>query len=265
MNKSAPLQTFSLQPFHIKRPVKISWNFPSLENHEPSDFMQSKSLKSLYINADDILQKNGLHVEKIPATQEEFLTWLAFYREKTLEYGYDAMANEQTLDEKHQEHKEVEILKILKGDELVSSAIIVKAPTDKGTRASMAFSASQRFPLSSKSNSSIGYLLNIFFFKFMKEENLPIITGGAARNDFTVLHNLGYLEYKLRIGYIPVKREATDISDEAYIDENGESIFFGEKNGVFSLFYLLPNGQEPKQNLHTLHLPETIVLEMIHY
>lgn len=224
-----------LSTFNVTRSEKIRWRLSWKPGEDLLSVIPSKSVRAFFAHTDEVLDRNGLTVEYGPLSASNYLVWLEFYKQKIEAHHYHQIATEEWWQQKLDEGKIVEQLSIFKEGRMVSSGIIVRVDTQLAT---LAFSASERINLSGRSNSSLGALLNFLYFLEMEKRGVQTISGGRSRNAFGVENTLGYLEYKLRNGYVPSHDEASGVLDQVAVNDDGYVLFYGWRDSVFTQFSL---------------------------
>lgn len=231
------MSDFDLTKYHISKTEKVSWRIPN-DNRSPYalDHIKSSSQRKFLQNIDHILESNSITWHAAPIDRIQFLEWMEYYEAKMSEHDYRHIADANWFDTRISEGKVIEGMFFYKDGKLICSGIFVVEGTQKAT---FAFKASDRIDLSSKSNSSIGSVIDYFFLKEMLARNITIISAGKSRNAFGVHNTFGYLEYKLRFGYYPL---IDDVDQETTVplSEEGSVAFFAKQNNALKLFYVHP-------------------------
>jgi hypothetical protein len=213
---------FDLTPYNITRPEKIIWRF-QLQNQDVLQSIVSKSLRSFLSHTDTVLAEQQIKYEYRPVDRNEFQVWLEFYEKQMVANDYDTLANLDWFDKKIAANKQVEGLFFYRDGQLIGSAIISR---DGQTKATMAFKASQRVDISNHKNASFGALIDYLFLVEMVKQKVGIISGGRSRNAFGVINKVGYIEYKLRLGYQPIFDPTVVQHSDIPLSEDGSAIFF---------------------------------------
>jgi hypothetical protein len=253
------MPNLDLRPFHIQHPEKLQWIFPhtqvpentSVEEHVISK-ITSSSLRSLFRKTDELLAEQHIAKDFHELTEAEYLQWLTYYQQKMTELGYEVVAQPQWFSQKYTGGKVVEGLFFTQihseKKNTVGSGVIVIEPQQKAT---LAFKASERLNLSSRSNSSLGSFIDYCFLVEMVRRQIPIISGGSSPNHFVVGENLGYIDYKLRF-YIPQQAAESQLSTTLEIPKPGDTVFcFGQDSDQdLNLYIFHPEGQPPTIDLN---------------
>jgi hypothetical protein len=230
-----------LTPFGIERPEKISWAIEATSK-DALELIQSKSVRSFLRQSHTLLEEAGIMLDFKELSLESFLQWLPFYEAKMSEHEYDILANSEWFHKRQAEGKKIYGLFFYKADQLVGSGIITVG-NDKGT---LSFKASERIDLSSKTNSSFGSIIDYLFMQKILDMGLTHISGGTSRNAFGVINTIGYLDYKLRLGYAPSPAKTAVLLSEVPLNDEGLVLFYGLKGSQLSL-YALTNAEHSGQ------------------
>lgn len=223
---------YSLIRHNITRPEKITWQFPA--GVAPLDQIKSKSLKKFLGRAEEHLHENHINWSLEPLTDEGFLHWLSYYRTKMFENGYRIIADEAWYNQKIASGYQVLGLLFYKDGQLVASGIIGLDPKTKAGH--LHFKASDRLELSNRDNSSIGAVVDYFFLKYAFDQKLVLVTGGKSRNAFGVFNTLGYLDFKLRFGFVPIADLTSPLLDEVPTLPEKPVVFYGLQDKQLKLF-----------------------------
>ncbi len=252
------MNSIDLQTYGIARPEKVIWRCPA-GLVDPLAGIKSKSLKQFLTSADSILETAQITWKYHTLTDQEFLDWLPYYKTKMAENDYEIIASPEWLQKKREQQLEIEGLFFYKNDQLVGSGIFTR---DKLEKATFAFKASDRIDLTNKQNSSLGSIIDFFFIREMVKQQVKIISAGRSRNAFGVINTLGYLDYKLRLGYEPQLDEKSVQLNEVPLNENGVVLFYGIKEGKTSLFALKPTDSTQQFEQSRFATPELPFIEL---
>jgi hypothetical protein len=229
--------TFDLQQFNISRPEKMRWRF-NLVNNEVLASIKSKSTRNFLKKIPEILEKNAIKYEFVSLELEQYLSWLSFYREKMQENKYEVLATEDWFTENQQKGHQLFGLFFYQDHKMVGGGIIKVSNQQLAT---LSFKASERMDLSSQTNSNFGSIIDYLFLQTMVEKGITTISGGQSRNAFGVINTLGYLDYKLRFGYLPQVPPKAELITTVPLNEEGWVLFYGLKNDQLSLFAITSN------------------------
>jgi hypothetical protein len=227
---------YSLAPLQLQRPTEVGWFFPEGVTDALTQIKSDSSRKFLR-RADEILAENNIRWEYKPLTEAEFLAWLPYYEAKMKENGFDIFANPEWYPKILGEGKTVEGFFFYKNEEMVGSCILSRIGND---RSNMNFKASEKLNVSSKTNSSIGVIIDYFYLREMVKQGVKVITSGQSRNAFGVINSVGYLEYKLRVGYQPQLPPDLSLTDEVPLNQEGYVLFFAQAGNELLLHAIVP-------------------------
>lgn len=192
------MSTVSFAPFWY--PQKISWIFPSEHFDAPLEAVRSKHARSFLHSVDAFLAEHNWRLEIGPCDYSEYELFLQLYRERISEKGFDVLATESWYAEKIAEGKTIEKVFLYSGEELLGGKILTVR--EDGIRS--AFKASKQPKLFAlKHNVSIGLILDYLAIRQYGAQHPKLLTAGTSRNLFGITNTIGYLIFKLRMGYIP--------------------------------------------------------------
>ncbi|MBI3305754.1 hypothetical protein HYZ82_01310 [Candidatus Nomurabacteria bacterium] len=179
------------------------------------------------------MAKNNIKYKYEDLTEEKFIEWLPYYKEKMEEHNYDVRAKEEWYQEQIKKGFIMKGIFFYQDKKLVGSGIF---GFHKGST-HFAYKASNRIILSAKKGSSLGSIIEFLFLKKSAESGICKIATNRSRNAFGFFNTLGYLDLKLRFGY--KIRPSTDVLlDEVPVNETGRVLFYGLQDGKFVLFSL---------------------------
>ncbi len=229
-------QVFNLQPLGIERSEKVRWRFP-YQGGDVVECIQSKKLRAFLREVDSVLASQQITVSMQELSAADFEQWLPYYHEKMSELGYDELATPEWYQDRVSKGNTVEGIFFHQRGTLIGSAIVLLG-TDKAT---LAFKASDRLDLTNKPNSSLGAVVDFWFLKKMTERGIAVISGGQSRNAFGVINSLGYLDYKMKLGYVPSVSEIADIVQDIPLNDQGVVLFFGRSAAqAFAMYAIKP-------------------------
>ena len=255
-------QLFDLSPYAIKRPEKVAWRLPvdpAIQN--PLDYIKSSGQRKFLESINTVLEANNITYQTKVLDAASFQDWLPYYEARMSENDFSIIASTEWYEQRTAEGKTVEGMFFYQEGALVCSGIFLTEGSEKAT---FAFKASNRIDLTSKSNSSIGAVVDFFFIREMLSRGFPILSAGRSRNAFGFFNTEGYLEYKLRFGYQPTLSDTTVFDTSVPLAENGCICFFGIKNDQLTLFSVRPENV-PLNVPGIKILPATITFEEIIY
>lgn len=234
--------TVNLEPYHLTRPEKIRWRFPSLTPDESvTPHILSKGLRKFLSNVDELLAAKQITWTLEELSAEQFGSWLEYYQQKMLENQYDVIASQEWFAKKTALGQKVLGLLMYQQGKLVGSGIFAVNGTEKAT---FAFKATDRLDLTNTANSSLGAVIDYLFLREMHQRGIQLLSAGQSRNAFGVVNTLGYLDYKLRFGYQPSFGSKTPLSSEVPLGEDGTVVFYAQSTLVtgprWALYALTP-------------------------
>lgn len=189
--------TINFTPFW--KPNKINWNYPINPNTKVIDNIKSKGAKAFLSNIDQHLTNNNLIIKTRPCSDSDFSEFIKQYTQLFTIKKFDILANKSWYKAKLKDGKEIHIFQILQRGKIVASKIF----TIKDHTYRSAFKISQpdfQFVVRHK-NASLGLILDYLWLEHVSLLKPKAITGGTSRNLFGVTNRLGYLIYKLRVGF----------------------------------------------------------------
>ena len=182
------------------RPEKILWSYPDPDPATIIDRVQSKSGRKFLRSLEDIKTQHELSVEIGPCSEEDFLKWQELYLEMVDRKNFDKLANLEWYRSKFLEKKRVYKLFVSKHEQLLGGKIITVSE-DQIVRS--AFKTSAPYSFGKGGHASLGLILDYYFLDHFIKRGYKTITGGSSRNLFGIVNSVGYLCYKLRLGYKP--------------------------------------------------------------
>ncbi len=183
------------------RPQKISWIYSVTSNKSVLENIQSKNARKFLRGIDDFLKDNHFEISAGICSRAEYEEFLQLYNERVDARGFESIANLGWYKAKEREGKTVEKLFIKQNGVLVGGKIITVI--DGQIRSS--FKASLQLPIFQKiHNSSLGLILDYLMLEHYIKRNPRLLTAGSSRNLFGVINTVGYLIFKLRMGYQPM-------------------------------------------------------------
>lgn len=251
------MQVLSLAPFSLIRPEKVVWSFPQGLDHLA--LIPSKSLRKILREADALCQAKGITWELKPLTKDEYLFWLSFYEQRMHEQGHEIFAREQWFDEKLSLGTHLSGLFFWQGQEFLGGGVI----SETSERLSLAYKATSPIRLTGEPNANLGSVLDFFYQRYARSTGKPF-TSGTSRNSFGALNALGYLNFKLRLGYSPQLPAEPQFTSEIPLGE-GPTAFFGMSSPDQPLApYLFLHSSLHEDDVRELQnrLPELKVLEL---
>src|SRR3989344_1822333 len=151
------IQKFSLTKYGILTPEKVRWIFPN--NHHILDQIRSKSLRQFLAKSEELMLANHIHWEIKPMDLTQFKEWLNFYERKMKEQNFEILADENWFQRKMANQDIVNGYFFYQNQILVGTAIVLITEE----RTSLAYKASEKIDLSSRSNTNLGSLIEYIF------------------------------------------------------------------------------------------------------
>lgn len=254
-------RVIDLTPFELQRPEKLLWLYPQGVT-EPLDHLNSSSLRKFLAKAEELLSDNHITWEVKTLDEAGFTQWLSYYQSKMDENEFSTIADIAWFQKRLAEGYQIQGLWFLKGEQLVASGILRVKDTEEVV---LAFKASDRLELGGKANSSIGAVVDYCFLQYAVDQGFGRISAGRSRNAFGVINSIGYLDFKLRFGYLPHPDPTSPLLVEAPVDEQGRAVFLASRAShpdSYAWYELSPTGEawaanripslrEPINLLHT--------------
>lgn len=239
---SALPTTIDLTPFQLLRPEKLVWTYPQGVT-EPLDHLRSSSLRKFLAKAETLLSDAHITWEIVPVTQAGFLEWLVYYQSKMEENEFSTIADLGWYEKRIKEGYLIFGLWFKKAGQLVASGILRVKNTEEIV---LAFKASDRLELGTMANSSIGAVVDFCFLQYAIEQGFERISAGRSRNAFGVINTLGYLDFKLRLGYVQSPDPASPLLNQVPVDEQGRALFLAATTSnpsAYAWYELSPTGE----------------------
>ena len=231
-----------LNPFQLQRPEKLVWSYPQGVT-EPLDQLKSSSLRKFLAKAEVSLSDAHITWTIEPVTEASFTEWLTYYQSKMEENEFSTIADLGWYQKRLSEGYQIFGLWFKKAGQLVASGILRIKDTEEIV---LAFKASDRLELGGKANSSIGAVVDFCFLQYAVEQGFERISAGRSRNAFGVINSLGYLDFKLRLGYQQNPDPASPLLNQVPIDEQGRALFLAATISdpmTFAWYEINPTGE----------------------
>lgn len=213
--------TFDLTPFQLLRPEKLVWTYPSGVT-EPLDQLRSSSQRKFLARAETLLSDAHITWSIEPVTEASFNQWLSYYHTKMTENEFTSIADLNWYHRRLSEGYQIFGLWFKKAGQLVASGIL----RVKGSQEIvLAFKASDRLELGTMANSSIGAVVDFCFLQYAIQQGFERISAGRSRNAFGAINSLGYLDFKLRLGYQQSPDLTSPLLSDVPVDEEGRVLF----------------------------------------
>lgn len=251
------MNTIDLTVHGIQRPEKIRWIFPN-QDQEILPFIKSKSLRNFLKNSENILIANSIQSEFLELSEGQFNEWLVYYEKMMTQNNYEVLANKESYQQHISNGGKAIGAFFTKDAVMVGSGIIYL----DSKKAVLAYKASDRITVSKDPNGSLGAIIDYLCIKKMKEQHIPIISAGRSRNAFGVINTLGYLDYKLRFGYLPTPAENSPFLRFVPVNEQGIVLFYGIKDEKMALYAIRPKDFTQKFEQSRFSTPELPFIEL---
>lgn len=236
-----------LTPFQLLRPEKVLWTYPATISN-PIDQFRSKSLRKFLARVEEYLAQANITSEVVALDEAGFREWLTYYTAKMKENGFSLMADMDWYHRRVAEGYQIQGLWFWQAGKLVASGILRVKGTEEIV---FAFKASDKLELAGGSNSSIGSVVDYYFQKLALGQGFQRISAGRSRNTFGVINSLGYLDFKLRLGYDPSPDPTSPLLTNVPVDEQGRALFLATPVAEphrFSWYELNPTEQPWTEN-----------------
>jgi hypothetical protein len=196
LQQNSPL---NLTDLSLSRPTKIEWIFANPTSEWQTE-IKSKSIRKLATDLDQILSSSTITIELLPLTAELYTDWLQYYSEKMIEQGHDVIAKFEWYTSRSQEERTLFLNRFYQAGKIVGATITSITKDNVHTQH---FKASERLDISNHKNSSLGTIIDLVFIKTAVENKAKIISSSTSRNSFGYFNTIGYLGFKLKLGYQP--------------------------------------------------------------
>ncbi len=183
------------------RPQKVSWIYPTASDKSVLENIRSKNARKFLRTIPEFLQLNNFEINSGACTFKEYTEFLELYNERTAARGFDPIARADWFSAKKREGKKVEKIFVRHNNQLIGGKII----TIIGGEVRSSYKASQQLPMFQKlHNASLGLILDYLMLEQYIKGKPTLLTAGTSRNLFGVFNTIGYLIFKLRMGYQPI-------------------------------------------------------------
>ena len=192
------MQNINFSP--LWRPPKISWIYPIDQNKTVLETIKSKHARKFLATASDFLTQNNFEVTSGICSLKNYTEFLQLYNERINARGFDQLATVEWFHAKQKEGKTVEKLFIKHNNTLVGGKIVTVINHEFRS----SYKASMQLPIFQKPrNASLGLILDYLMLNEYVKRKPTLLMAGTSRNLFGVINTLGYLIFKLRMGYLP--------------------------------------------------------------
>lgn len=180
------------------RPDKITWVYQNPDPNQVLDRIQTKSGRKFLRSLEQIKLQYNISFEIGPCTEHEYLQWLELYFEITEAKKFRKPAQPEWYAQKIAENKQIEKVFLYQNGFLLGGKII-SISKDNIVRSAFKITRPYEFGKEIK-NGSLGLMLDYVFLQHYSKQ-YKHITGGRSQNLFGIFNKIGYLNFKLRIGY----------------------------------------------------------------
>ncbi|PIR61272.1 MAG: hypothetical protein COU68_00405 [Candidatus Pacebacteria bacterium CG10_big_fil_rev_8_21_14_0_10_45_6] len=181
------------------RPEKVNWVYKNPDPAQILERIKTKSGRKFLRAIDEISQTNNLRIEQGPCSANEYSQWLELYLKITDKKKFNVLANPGWYEQKISEHKQIEKIFIYQNEYLLGGKIITIS--QEGMVRS-AFKISENYDFGKEvGNGSLGLMFDYLYLQHYTKLGYQKITGGHSRNLFGIINKVGYLNFKLRLGY----------------------------------------------------------------
>jgi hypothetical protein len=215
---------------------------------EALDIIKSKTTKKFLRNhLEDFLRDYQIDVTVKEINETDYLEWLTYYQEKMRENNFDIFAKPEWYTNKVADGYKIYGIFIRQNSQLLGTGIVSRSPDNTFT---INFKASEKTDFSNYRNASIGTVIEFYFIKLAYEHTASQISSGTSRNAFGVVNKLGYLNFKLRYGYMPITVTTEPQHQAVDILEGLPVCFYGYTDNPDQLrLYVFNHGQELPENI----------------
>lgn len=188
-----------LQFAPLWRPIKVNWRYPHTDRSKILETIKSKRARKFLRAHQEVLQQQQLTIATGNCSPHEYKVFQEFYATQFTQKQFDIFATDQWFQERLAEHKQVRYFFMLHDTKPVAAKIFTVK--DKIYRSSFKVSDPHFFDQHHYHNASLGLLIDFLWLDQIMQEQPRLITGGSSRNLFGYINHIGYLIFKLRIGY----------------------------------------------------------------
>ena len=249
-------KSINLQPYNIKRPTHVRWNFPYLEPHqEPWVMIRNKDLRRGLKNYEEIVRKNEITWEFRPLPVTEFEAWIAYYKKQMVALEFSVLANTDKFNQFINKGRELFTFDIYLAGELKGRKLI----TFEHGKATSCFKASEHVPRMAK-KISLGALLDYLMLKvILQKKDVQSISFGRSENEFGVSCKIGYLAYKFQFGQVVSAANAENLNT-VEVNPEGYAFFyaFDEKDDL-KLYSIKPKKPDENYEMIKKIAPEGVI------
>ena len=248
------MKTIDLSPHNLTKPEKVKWKFNLKESVLSS--ILSKSTRKVLKKTDEVLARNNISYEYKELSEQDFTDWLYFYEAIMQENNFRIIASLEKYHQYISDNKIVHGLFFYQDGDMVGSAVFLRDNNDFN----LAFKASKKISLAGQQNTSLGIMIDYLFLEYAHQQGAENIYSGRSGNAFGVLNTYGYLEFKLKMGYVPTLPD--DVLTESTVEKPETTpVSFVAKHNDELIFVTVSAPEELLNTSFTnyLHLPQKTI------
>lgn len=249
---------------NLVRSKKLLWVFPKSETQDWQSSIPSSSSRKIARNLDDIVEKSQLKFVWEELTEQKFTTWRAYYEKIMREQQHDVLAPEDWYSKYAVDERKLFLLSCYKSEqnELVGGAIVSETNEKMWT---LHYKASERLETLGRGNSSLGLLFELEYMRKAMESNPELVTSGHSRNAFGYYNTIGYLLFKLRMGYRPTIPADAILEEDFPFREGEPTVWYALDQGSKQEYFLTtdPLNSYPDELAHFCNVLEIPTQEMV--
>lgn len=188
-----------LQFAPLWRPVKVNWRYPHTDRSQILETIKSKRARKFLRAHQELLEKYAITIHTDSCSIQDYQLFLTLYVEQITKKGYTPLANQQWYPDRQAEGKDICYFFLYQHDTLIAAKIY----TIQAGIYRSAFKASDNtfFQLHHEHQASLGLLIDFLWLDHVMQQSPRLITGGSSKNLFGYANTIGYLVYKMRLGF----------------------------------------------------------------
>jgi len=212
----------------LKRPTKLEWIYPSVAVDQSWDSrIISKSSRKIATRLDEILAENKLVVTLKLLDATSFQEWLPYYSQKMTEQNHSVIATPAWIEQKLSDAVAVYLIDFAQNGVRIGTSVFSVTAQDKYIEH---FKASDRLHISNLKNASLGTVIDLYYLRHAMTSHASVVSSGSSRNGFGFYNNLGYLAFKIKLGYRPVIAEVAEFDENFEYDSEQACIWFATQD-----------------------------------
>ena len=252
------MKKIDLYKFDIVRPRQVRWWFPSIAvGHAPWEYIQSKKLKKLLKNHENIVQSESLTWDFHLLQEVEYDDWIRYYETQFRKMKYDLLAKKSTFEKYSREEWEVYSLDLFQKGNLIGRKLVTIKEKEGISRFKV---SAHDFRLG---KCSIGAFIDyLMLLELNRDFQIQDISFGKSRNQFGVTNSLGYLEYKFHFGQFAKPVDDIEVFDYVELNQEGFVFFFGYNDqNTMSLYSIKPHYENERYS-HIIKISPVPIVEL---